>query len=164
VVRPYAGDAQISLQVNPYHLGFSLWEHIIEHHGLDVARQIMASEDDFGFIRNYLDEDLARRLDLFHYTTRRRGREAVVHDRDIDALKETLLAPKYHYGAPHVQVTEMRRDGTLVLQQDHALDQRGLEMDSARKVLEYIHAIWRRPVVLYSVTGQGKEARLAVGE
>lgn len=164
VVRPYAGEAQISLQVNPYHLGFSLWEHIIAHHGLDAARQIMASEDDFGFIRNYLDEELVRRLGLFHYTTRRRGREAVVHDRDLDVLKETLLAPKYHYGAPHVQVTEMRRDGTLVLQQDHTLDQRGLEMDSARKVLEYIHGIWRRPVVLYSVTGQGKEARLSVGE
>jgi len=164
VVRPYAGDAQIALQVNPYHLGFCLWEHIIERHGLDAARRIMATEDDFGFIRNYLDEELARRLGLFGFTTRRRGREAVVHEWDLDALKETLLAPKYHYGAPHVQVAEMRRDGTLVLQQDHALDRRGLDMDSARKVLEYIHAIWRRPVVLHSITGQGKEARIAVGE
>lgn len=164
VVRPYAGEAQVSLQVNPYHLGFCLWEHIIEHHGMAAARRIMATEDDFGFVRNYLDEELARRLGLFQYTTRRRGREATVSDWDLDALKESLLAPKYHFGAPHVEVREMRRDGTLVLQQDHALDKRGLDVESARKVLEYMHSIWRRPVVLYSINGQGKEARIAVGE
>jgi hypothetical protein len=27
-----------------------------------------------------------------------------------------------------------------------------------------MHSIWRRPVVLYSINGQGKEARIAVGE
>ncbi|MGB5235505.1 MAG: SpoVR family protein, partial [Candidatus Macondimonas sp.] len=164
VVRPYAGEAQVALQVNPYHLGFCLWEHIIEHHGMAAARRIMATEDDFGFVRNYLDEELAQRLGLFQYTTRRRGREATVSDWDLDALKESLLAPKYHFGAPHVEVREMRRDGTLVLQQDHALDKRGLDVESARKVLEYMHGIWRRPVVLYSINGQGKEARIAVGE
>ena len=30
VVRPYGSDQQLSLSVNPYHLGFSMWEYIIE--------------------------------------------------------------------------------------------------------------------------------------
>ncbi len=33
VVRPMAADQQIALAVNPYHLGFSLWEKIIEKRG-----------------------------------------------------------------------------------------------------------------------------------
>ena len=41
VVRPTASDQQIALAVNPYHLGFSLWEKIIEAQGLEAARRIM---------------------------------------------------------------------------------------------------------------------------
>ncbi|MEJ0007177.1 MAG: hypothetical protein WDM77_12635 [Steroidobacteraceae bacterium] len=44
-----AADQQIALAVNPYHLGFSLWEKIIEKQGLDAARRIMQEDDDFGF-------------------------------------------------------------------------------------------------------------------
>ncbi len=33
VVRPIAADQQVSLSINPYHLGFSMWEKIIEAHG-----------------------------------------------------------------------------------------------------------------------------------
>ncbi|MFD2272504.1 SpoVR family protein [Undibacterium arcticum] len=61
VVRPYASGDQVALSINPYHLGFSMWEHIIETRGLAAARQICKEEDDFGFIRNYLDEDLAEK-------------------------------------------------------------------------------------------------------
>ena len=53
-MRPVEGG------VNPYHLGFSMWEKIIEQRGLDQARDIMREDDDFAFIRNYLDEELAR--------------------------------------------------------------------------------------------------------
>ena len=35
VVRPHAGERQAALALNPYHLGFAIWEHIIEQHGLD---------------------------------------------------------------------------------------------------------------------------------
>src|SRR5207302_10765785 len=57
VVRPFAAESQLALSVNPYHLGFSMWEDIVEKHGLEAARRICREEDDFGFIRNYLDRD-----------------------------------------------------------------------------------------------------------
>ena len=38
VVRPIAADAQVALNVNPYHLGFSMWEKIVEKQGLEAAR------------------------------------------------------------------------------------------------------------------------------
>lgn len=164
VVRPYAGEAQVALSVNPYHLGFVMWERIIDQHGLDEARSIMSLEDDFAFIRNHLDDELVRELGLFRYQTRRRRREAAVTDSDIDTIKEDILKPKYHFGAPRVNVAEMRKDGTLVLSHDHQTDGRGLDLASARKVLDYIHRVWRRPVRLHTVNAQGKETEIVIGD
>jgi len=150
VVRPYAGDRQVSLSVNPYHLGFSMWEKLIESHGLDEARTIMEQNDDFGFIRNYLSKELASELDLFAFTASRNG-EVRVEESDVYALREQVLSSKYNFGSPRVCVSEMRDDGRLELLHRHEVDGRGLDLASAEKVLEYIHRVWRRPVVLHTV-------------
>src|SRR5437763_5610422 len=59
VVRPFASDQQTALAINPYHLGFTIWERIVERDGIERAREVRRDEDDFGFIRNFLDEELA---------------------------------------------------------------------------------------------------------
>src|SRR5919106_4213480 len=92
VVRPYAGSNQVALSINPYHLGFSVWEKIIEQRGLDAAREVMRQDDDFSFIRNYLDEELARELDLFRYEAKPNGEIRVINT-DIDELRESILTP-----------------------------------------------------------------------
>src|SRR4051812_23061681 len=84
VVRPYAADRQAALSVNPYHLGFTLWERIVERHGLERARQVMREEDDFGFIRNYLDEDMLASSGLFVYEAAA-NEEVKVASRDLAA-------------------------------------------------------------------------------
>lgn len=150
VVRPYAGGQQLALALNPYHLGFAMWEHIIEREGLDAARRIMREEDDFGFVRNYLDEDLARELDLFVHETRKDG-ETRIANRDIHAIREAILAPKYNYGAPSVAVTLLKPDGSLELRHDFQHDGRGLDLQQAERVMEYVDRIWRRPVSLNTV-------------
>src|SRR5699024_2136574 len=82
VVRPHAGENQVALQINPYHLGFVMWDHIVREHGMDEARRIMREEDDFGFIRNHLSAELAQELKLFVYEARRSG-EVRVTDANI---------------------------------------------------------------------------------
>ena len=159
VVRPYGGDEEVALKVNPYHLGFSIWEDLIEHGGLDQARKVMTEDDDFSFLRNYLSEDLANRLNLFTHESHEDG-EIRVLNRDIDAVRETILKPKFNFGAPSIAVRELQTDGTLVLQHDTAVDGRGLDLGRARKVLEYVHRLWRRPVVLYTVDQQEDECVL----
>lgn len=156
VVRPFAGEHEVALALNPYHLGFSLWDKVIEEYGLERARKIMEQEEDTGFVRNYLDADMARELGLFTYTAKRGG-EIKVEEWDIDALHEAILRPKYNFGTPRVYVSELQSDGTLVLRQDHLFDGRGLDTHSARKVLGYISKVWRRPVLLYTVNSQGQE-------
>ncbi|WP_305822157.1 SpoVR family protein [Massilia brevitalea] len=154
VVRPYAGGQQLALALNPYHLGFAMWEHIIEREGLDAARRIMREEDDFGFVRNYLDADLARELDLFVHETRTDG-ETRIANRDIHAIREAILAPKYNNGAPSVAVTLLKPDGSLELRHDFQHDGRGLDLQQAERVMEYVGRIWRRPVSLNTVDFRG---------
>ncbi len=62
-----------------------------------------------------------------------------------------LLLEKYNFGAPRVAVAELRNDGTLVLQHHNQIDGRGLDPERARKVLQYVQRVWRRPVLLKTV-------------
>ncbi len=156
VVRPYGGDKQIALQINPYHLGYSLWEHLVADQGLEAARGIMAEEDDFGFVRNYLTADRAADMNLFVYNARRNG-EIRVTDSNLHELHEAILGPKFNFGAPRVAVSELGADGTLVLRHDHGGDGRGLDLTRARKVLDYVSRVWRRPVKLYTEDDRGRE-------
>jgi stage V sporulation protein R len=154
VVRPYAGEQQLALMLNPYHLGFSMWEHIIERQGIDEARQICREEDDFGFVRNYLDEELADRLDLFVYEERKDGDTRIV-SRDIHAIREAILGPKYNYGAPSVRAGAVDADGSLDLRHDYLHDGRGLDLQQAERVMGYVERVWRRPVSLHTVDFRG---------
>jgi stage V sporulation protein R len=159
VVRPFASGEQTALAVNPYHLGFSMWEHLVDKFGMDKARQVCREEDDFGFVRNYLDDDLAEKLGLFTYEADRSG-EIRVAGRDLNAIRESILAPKFNYGAPRIAVSELHHDGTLVLVHDHGTDGRGLDLNSAERVLGYVHRVWRRPVRLHTIDGRGMSREL----
>lgn len=165
VIRPYASGKNIALSLNPYNVGFIMWEHIIENEGLDRALRIRAEEDDFSFIRNHLDEALAEKLQLLSYRTHQdsaTGLNIEIQDTDIDALREQLIAPKFNFAAPHVQAVELSSDGSLMLRQDHVADGRGLDLDRAQKVLEYIKLVWRRPVALETVDESGDKKTLTV--
>jgi stage V sporulation protein R len=154
-VRPVATGEQVSLSINPYHLGFTLWEDIIEQSGLEAARRIMREDDDFSFLRNHLTREIATDMGLFRYQRRQNGPIKVVAA-DVDELHESLLLDKYNFGAPRVSVTEVRNDGTLVLKHDAQLDGRGLDAQRSLKVLEYIKRVWRRPVLLNTIDAAAK--------
>ena len=154
VVRPFGSGQQLALTVNPYHLGFAMWEYIIDKHGMAKAREICRDEDDFGFIRNYLDQELADELDLFVYEMGKDG-ETKIANRDIKAIREAILAPKYNYGAPSVSVNQVGADGSLDLRHDYLRDGRGLELQQAEKVMDYVGKVWRRPVTMHTVDFRG---------
>ncbi len=102
VVRPMAADQQVALTINPYHLGFSMWEKIVEKRGAARRRaRIMEQDDDFGFVRNHLTRELADELGLFRFSARSDGQIKVL-EHDLTALHEAVLAPKYNFGAPIV--------------------------------------------------------------
>jgi len=163
VVRPVATGEQVALSINPYHLGFTLWEEIVKKSGIESARQIMREDDDFSFVRNHLTREIATEMGLFRYERQQNGPVKVVAA-EIEDLQESLLLEKYNFGAPRVSVLEVRGDGTLVLQHDNQLDGRGLDPERARKVLEYVKRVWRRPVLLKTVDAAANALQLSADE
>jgi len=159
VVRPVAADQQVALNINPYHLGFSMWEKIVERDGLEAARGIMEQDDDFAFIRNHLTRELVDELELFRYSARSDGQVKVLEN-ELTALHEAVLAPKYNFGAPTVSATRVRTDGTLELTHDNSIDGRGLDLERSRRVLDYVQRVWRRPIVLHTVNQAGSGLEL----
>jgi stage V sporulation protein R len=162
VVRPYAAERQLALAVNPYHLGFSMWEDIIEKHGLETARRIVREEDDFGFVRNYLTRELIEKLELFVYEASDDG-DIRIAENDVHAVHEAILAPKFNYGAPRIAANNLHVDGSLQLVHDHQSDGRGVDLQRAERVLEYVGKIWQRPVTLHTVGDRG-EARVVTSK
>jgi stage V sporulation protein R len=159
VVRPFASEQQAALAINPYHLGFTMWERIVEEKGIDRAREIRRDEDDFGFIRNFLDAELADKLGLFVFE--QKSDDGIrINTRDVNQVREAILAPKFNYGAPKIAVGEMKQDGTLVLVHEHTADGRGLDLERASRVLEYVHRAWRRPVMLQTIDSRGSPHEL----
>ena len=124
---------------------------------------IMQQDDDFGFIRNHLSEELAAELGLFSYSASRFG-EVKVESAGIEELRESILHPKFNFGSPTITATNIQTDGTLELEHDHKTDGRGLDLERAEKVLEYIHRVWRRPIALRTVNERGDERTLVKGE
>jgi stage V sporulation protein R len=161
VVRPTASGENVALATNPYHLGFSIWEKIVEDQGLDAARRIMSEDDDFSFVRNHLTHDLASELKLFRYKGPATG-TLTVQEVDLPALHEALLAPKYGFGAPRVSAAKIHLDGKLELVHDHTTDGRGLDPERARRVLEYVARVWRRPVTLVTVDSDHRSVEISV--
>ena len=162
VVRPFAAEQQAALAINPYHLGFSMWERIVERDGLERAREIRRDEDDFGFIRNFLDAELCEKLGLFVFEAKSDDGIKIAA-RDVNQVREAILAPKFNYGAPRITVGEMKQDGSLVLVHDHEADGRGLDLERASRVLQYVHRVWRRPVTLQTLDGRGSPHELKAG-
>lgn len=161
VVRPTASGENVALSTNPYHLGFSIWEKIVEQHGLEHARKIMCEDDDFAFIRNHLTQELASELQLFRFKGPANG-TLTVQESDLSALHDALLAPKYGFGAPTVSASRVHVDGKLELLHDHVTDGRGLDPDRGRKVLEYIARVWRRPVTVTTVNNENNPMEISV--
>jgi stage V sporulation protein R len=111
-------------------------------------------------VRNHLTAELAEELKLFRYERGTDGSVKVL-DQDIDALRETVLAPKYNFGAPAVLAKHIAHDGSLTLAHEHGTDGRGLDLDRAERVLDYLHKVWRRPVKLETIDGAGQPRELS---
>jgi stage V sporulation protein R len=154
VVRPIAGGEKVALGINPYHLGFSMWEDIVEREGMDAARRIMQEDDDVSFVHNHLNAELAAKLQLFRFEADTSGSVKVLKT-DLDALHEVIVGPKYNFGAPSVSASHVHVDGTLELTHDHKVDGRGIDVERAKRVLGYIERVWRRPIILHTVDSHG---------
>lgn len=150
VVRPHIGG------INPYHLGFHLFQRVKERKGMDeifLAREV---HNDASFIRQYLTQEDCEELNLFSYSKKRNGDtevDDVSDDIGWEEVKKNLVRQVGGGSIPVLYVDDVCRDGTLMLGHEH--DGRDLQAEETRASLYHIKYLWNEDSVLLNTVIDG---------
>jgi stage V sporulation protein R len=146
VVRPHLGG------VNPYHVGFYIFQKLEKEHGLEKCFEVRELHDDVSAIRLFLDEEDFRELNFFAYENQKDGSAVVSEVSDHQDWKEVRNSLIKNTGInmiPHIYVDRVESDGTLVLKHEH--DGRDLDLDYADNVMSHVRNIWKDEVKLFTI-------------
>ena len=147
VIRPHLG------QINPYHLGYKLFQKIIEEKGFEEAMTIREVHNDITFLRFYMDEEFMRENNYFSYSYDKNKQSSVVDDisdaEGWEKVRDEMIRNIGLNRLPVVFVDELEKDGTLSLVHEH--DGRDIELNYARKVFEFIETLWGDNVKLITI-------------
>ena len=147
VIRPHLG------QLNPYHLGYTLFQKIIEEKGFEEAMTIREVHNDITFLRFYTDEEFMREHNYFSYSFDKKQQASTVDDisdqEGWESVRDSMITNVGLNRVPVVFVDEIEKDNTLAIVHEH--DGRDLEMNYARKVFENIKILWGDEVKLITI-------------
>jgi len=147
VVRPHLG------QLNPYHLGFKLFEKIIEEGGMEEAMLVRECHNDISFLRFYLDEEFMREQNYFSYSLKKKHKAITIDDisneEGWESVRDDLIRNIGLNRVPVVYVDEIEKDNSLCLVHEH--DGRDLDLQYASKVFGHIRTLWGDEVKLISM-------------
>ena len=158
VVSPHKG------QLNPYYLGYKIYEDIERRWnnptkeeqerlgrqpggGMAKLFEVREIDNDVSFLRNYLTEDLCEELDLYVFELVDEE-EWTVTEKRWERVRDQLVANLTNFGFPYIEVTDGDYDRNHELYLTHRYEGAELDLKYARKVLEYVHRLWGRPVHL----------------
>ncbi len=171
VLRPFPGG------LNPYHLGFTVWNEIERRWNEgDTGREysddrpkvdystlpendtpgrkkifeVRESDRDASFLRRFLTPDIMRELHLFQHE--KRGKERIVtkvsDDESWQEVKETLIKGVGTGSIPVIKVIDGDFGRNHTLYLKHFHDGRDLLLEFAEQSLKHIGRLWEREVVL----------------
>ena len=147
VIRPHLG------QVNPYHLGYKLFEKIIADTSFKEALTIREVHNDMTFLRCYIDEEFMRDMNYFSYSFKKDKKSITIDDISDnggwEAVRNELITNAGLNRIPIVYVDEVTENNTLSLVHEH--DGRDLDLRYAEKVYNYIKGLWGDEVKLVSI-------------
>lgn len=143
VIRPHLG------QINPYYVGFKIFEDLYRRYGKEKLFEVRALERDESFIRKYLTFDLCREMNLFEYD--QEGDYYVITEvangTGWKKIRDSLARSVGLGTMPVIFAADVTKsDRTLYL--EHEFDGRELEVNYASETLKYISELWGGKVVL----------------
>ncbi|MBA4531597.1 SpoVR family protein [Brevibacillus halotolerans] len=147
--------------INPYHLGLKMFEDIEMRYnnptkeeqerfgrkpnqGMEKIFEVRELEGDISFIRNYLTEDLVRRLDM--YTFGKQGSDWMITQKQWELVRDQLVLSRVNGGFPYliVQDGDYLRSGELYIK--HLYEGLELDVKYIEKTLPYVYTLWGKNV------------------
>ena len=147
VVRPQLA------KINPYHLGFKLFEKIIEEKGFEEALLVRETLNDASFIHAYADEKFLREQNYFSYSFKTKSKESTIDDISDEngwmVVRDEMIKNVGLNRVPIVFIDELAKNNTLCLTHEH--DGRDLDLPYAKKVFEHVQTLWKDKVILRTI-------------
>lgn len=135
--------------INPYFIGFKMFEDIERKFGRSKMFEVRKLERDESFIRRYLTKELCYELNLFEYAKDRDDYviKEVSDEKGWIEIRNTLCNSCGMGMVPFIRVVEMsRKDKSLLL--EHVYDGRELNMNYAEATIKHIYELWGHTVIL----------------
>ena len=159
VVAPILGG------LNPYFIGFKIFEDIDRRYGREKIFEVRKNERDSSFLRRYLTRELCEELSLFQYS--KKSFDYIVKEvSDDDGWKEirNYLSDTCGISSiPYIRVTNLnKRDLSLTL--EHNFDGRELELSYAKETLKYLQDLWGHKVILLTKNKDNKSIEIVCNE
>ena len=143
VIAPMIGG------LNPYYIGFKIFEDLDKKYGKDKIFEVREIERDSSFLRRYLTKELCEELNLFEYNHRTFDTviEEISDEEGWKKIRDTLSYTSGMGNIPYVRVIDMdKKDYTLTL--ENIFDGRALELSYAKETLRYVQELWGHRVKL----------------
>ncbi|MGB7605503.1 MAG: SpoVR family protein [Lutisporaceae bacterium] len=152
--------APIPMIINPYYLGFKIFQDIEARYGRKVLFEVRALERDESFIRRYLTQELCEEMHLYDFINK--GDDYIVEDvadeKGWANIRNVLCNTCGMNNIPNIRVVEMQRqDKTLIL--EHIFDGRELQSAYTEATLKYIYDMWKHPIKLLTIVN-GKSTQI----
>ncbi|MWC26915.1 SpoVR family protein [Paenibacillus sp. MMS18-CY102] len=149
--------------LNPYYLGLKIFEHIEKRwdnptqeerdrfgmkpgRGREKIFEVREEDSDMSFLRNYLDKQLVKELDL--YVFEKKGPEWKITDKAWANIRDQLVVSRVNGGFPSIVVQDgdFNRVGEMYLKHNYE----GVELDLKylERTLPYIVQLWGKSIHL----------------
>lgn len=137
------------ITLNPYFLGFKIWEDLEKRFGLELLFDVREAENDISFIRNYLTQQLVQDLNLFNF--RKIGAHWQVTDVEWEKIRDNLVQQLVHGGHPCIVVAEGDYEGRGGLYLKHRHEGMDLDVVYLERTMVLIQLLWGKPVYLETI-------------
>jgi len=147
--------------LNPYYIGFKIFEDIEKRYGREKIFEVREIERDSSFLRRYLTRELCEELNLFQYNIRTFDTiiEEISDKTGWKTIRDTLSYTAGMGNIPYIRVTDLnKKNYTLTL--ENVFDGRGLELSYAKETLKYVQELWGHDVKLITKSGDKQETTL----
>lgn len=139
--------------INPYRLGFKIFEDAEKRKGTDeifLAREVCRDES---FLRQYLTEELIRELNLFAHKKHDQNNREITDISDKDGwkkVKEVILKNTGLAALPVIKILDANYKNQQILYLLHEYDGRELDISYAEQTVKHIFTLWQKRIILES--------------
>ncbi len=140
------------LGIHPYSLGFGIWESIKENQGEKALFSVRKNDDDVSFLKKYLTEEIAKKLNLFQYETLEELKKVTkIAVPDWEEIKKTLIKNIGMNMIPKIKIVDDNYEGKSCWFLKHYYDGRELEPEFARGTVIHFQKLCRTTVIFETI-------------